>query len=106
MIWVHIFLAFFINIHNPVDNNGSFLLQKCCQKSNTIAAFLNPYVIFFSDINHLINFPNISVKTGDNLINFMTNFVSKLQLVTITISKLLKVSTNFMYEQISLLSIR
>lgn len=91
-MWVCIFLAFFTNIHNSVDDSGSFLLQKCWHKSNTIAAFLNPYVSSFSVMNQLINFPNISMKTGDNLINFMTNFVSKVQLIN---SKLLKVTRNF-----------
>lgn len=92
-MWVWIFLAFFTNIHSTVDDNGSFLLQKWWQKSSTIAAFLNPYVISFSVINQLINFPNIPMKTGDNLINIMTIFVSKVQLVN---SKLLIVTINFM----------
>lgn len=88
-------LSFFRNIYSSVDDNGSFHLPKCFTrlKSNVIAAFLNPYVIPSSVTSQLfLKFPKISVKTGDNLINLMMNFVIKVQLGK---SKLSKDTTNF-----------
>lgn len=85
----------------PISTPLLMIMAVFCYRSadrnhnceNTTAAFLNPCVISFSVINQIIIFPDISMKTGDNLINFMTNFVSKVQLIN---SKLLKVTTNFM----------
>lgn len=97
-------VSFYRNIYSSTDDGGSLPKRYTGLKSSIITAFLNPYVIPSSVTSQLvIKYPDISVKTGDNLINLMKNVEKKPgQLVN---SKLSKNSTNLKRKQTSLLCI-
>lgn len=71
-------VSFYIYIYSSIDDSGS--LPKCYPglKSSIITSFLSPYVIPSSVTSQLVmKYPDISVKTGDNMINLMMNFEKK-----------------------------